>query len=343
METEFSIIVPIYNVERWLPACLDSILAQTYTDFELILVDDGSPDGCPAICDRYAAKDPRVHVIHRQNGGVTSARRAALDRARGAYIAFVDGDDWVKPHWLQTMAGCIGQNSRPDVVVFDYVQDDGRTDQPLLAAAGYYDKSRMEREIYPYMLFDRRRGGYAQLIPGYQCTKLIRRPLLLEHFVRDDAVTTFEDVAMVYECMYNAQSLFVCPQALYCYRIHQQSSLHQYDPALFAKIQRSRDYLAAHLLRQAPEMTAQANCFFAAQTIRAVGLEIRHSASLGQAARRLKADLRGTGLAGQLRLEGVSLRNRLFLLPLKCHAYYLTVLIYSARVRLYQLLHRKPA
>jgi len=95
-----SVIVPVYKVEPYLHRCVDSILNQTYTDFELILVDDGSPDGCPAICDEYAAKDSRVIVIHQPNGGVSHARNAGLDIAQGEYIAFVDSDDYIHTQML---------------------------------------------------------------------------------------------------------------------------------------------------------------------------------------------------------------------------------------------------
>ena len=96
-----SIIVPVYDVERYLPKCIDSILAQTFTDFELILVEDGSPDNCPALCDAAAEKDARVRVIHQKNGGLSAARNAGLDVARGEYIGFVDSDDFVLPQYLE--------------------------------------------------------------------------------------------------------------------------------------------------------------------------------------------------------------------------------------------------
>lgn len=94
-----SVIVPVYKVEPYLFRCIDSILAQTFTNFELILVDDGSPDGCPEICDNYASQDTRIKVLHLQNGGVSKARNAGLDAATGEYIAFCDSDDW----WDRTL------------------------------------------------------------------------------------------------------------------------------------------------------------------------------------------------------------------------------------------------
>ena len=98
-----SIIVPVYKVEAYLETCIDSILAQTFRDFELLLVDDGSPDGCPALCDQAAEKDPRVKVIHQKNGGLSAARNAGLDIARGQWIGFVDSDDFIAPEMYEQL------------------------------------------------------------------------------------------------------------------------------------------------------------------------------------------------------------------------------------------------
>ena len=102
-----SVIVPVYKVEPYLCRCVDSILAQTYTDFELILVDDGSPDNCGAICDEYAQRDSRVHVIHQENGGLSAARNAGIDwvfaNGDSKWITFVDSDDWIHPQMLEQL------------------------------------------------------------------------------------------------------------------------------------------------------------------------------------------------------------------------------------------------
>ena len=98
-----SVIVPIYMVEKYLKRCVNSLLAQSYSDFELILVDDGSPDNCGNICEEYAAKDKRIRVIHKENGGLSDARNAGLRIAKGEYIAFVDSDDWVATNYLETL------------------------------------------------------------------------------------------------------------------------------------------------------------------------------------------------------------------------------------------------
>lgn len=103
MEPLISIIVPVYKVEPFLSRCVDSIIGQTFSNFELILVDDGSPDLCGEICDRYGAMDSRIQVIHKENGGLSDARNAGLGAARGDYICFVDSDDWVSPQYLEKL------------------------------------------------------------------------------------------------------------------------------------------------------------------------------------------------------------------------------------------------
>lgn len=121
-----SVIVPIYKVENYLAACVDSILNSTYKDLEVILIDDGSPDGCPAICDRYAARDSRVQVIHQPNQGVSAARNAGLMAAKGEYIAFVDADDMIHPLMLETLLRFINRGDYDFSMVYGVmVQDKG--------------------------------------------------------------------------------------------------------------------------------------------------------------------------------------------------------------------------
>lgn len=122
-----SVIVPVYKVEPYLHRCVDSILNQTFTDFELILVDDGSPDNCGAICDEYAAKDSRIHVIHQKNGGVSAARNAGLERAFAngcQWVAFVDSDDWIHSRFLEVLHRTAVENAvMLSFCEFCYVQE----------------------------------------------------------------------------------------------------------------------------------------------------------------------------------------------------------------------------
>lgn len=116
---KFSVIVPVYNVEKYLHKCVDSILSQTFKNFECILVDDGSPDNCPRICDDYAKKDSRIKVIHKENGGLSSARNAGLDVAQGEYICFVDSDDYIAENLLKKV-GSKFEETQSDMIVFNY-------------------------------------------------------------------------------------------------------------------------------------------------------------------------------------------------------------------------------
>lgn len=118
-----SIIVPVYKVENYLQKCIDSILAQTFTDFELILVEDGSPDNCPALCDAAAEKDARVRVIHQKNGGLSAARNAGLDAAMGAWIGFVDSDDYIAPEMYEKLYRAV-QEAGAELAICDFVRVD---------------------------------------------------------------------------------------------------------------------------------------------------------------------------------------------------------------------------
>lgn len=104
---KISVIVPIYGVEDYLPKCLESIIHQTYGDLEIILIDDGSQDNCPSICEEYSLKDNRIIVVHKENGGLSSARNAGLDIATGEYVSFVDGDDWLEPRMLESLHNAV--------------------------------------------------------------------------------------------------------------------------------------------------------------------------------------------------------------------------------------------
>ena len=153
----FSVIVPIYNVERFVQQCIDSILGQTYGDFELILVNDGSTDKCPEICNVYAELDKRIRVIHKPNGGLVSARNAGVLVAKGEYVVYVDGDDWVEENWLETLNNLI-KKYKPDIINYGaYKSSDGKYENLKTANfEGFYDEVALKEEIVPYLLYDKR-------------------------------------------------------------------------------------------------------------------------------------------------------------------------------------------
>ena len=125
---QISVIVPVYKVEKYLNRCVDSILNQTFTDFEVILVDDGSPDACPQMCEEYAQKDPRVHVLHQKNGGLSAARNAGIDWAfansNSQWLTFVDSDDWIHPQMLEALLKA-AQEKHVDVSICGFQKTNG--------------------------------------------------------------------------------------------------------------------------------------------------------------------------------------------------------------------------
>lgn len=144
-----TVIVPVYRVERYLDQCVQSILSQTYRELEIILVDDGSPDGCPAMCDGYAAADSRVKVIHKKNGGVASAREAGLASAKGQYMMMVDGDDWIDS---ETVERCVywAETESVDCVLFGYVREypNRSISNPLFSEDVVYDTEEAEEKVH---------------------------------------------------------------------------------------------------------------------------------------------------------------------------------------------------
>lgn len=124
-----SVIVPVYKVEDYLDRCIRSILAQTFTDFELIIVDDGSPDGCPAMCDAWAEKDERITVIHQENQGLSAARNSGIKIAKGTYLTFIDSDDWVANDMLDILLRLIRKHDA-DISVCNFIRTDSEKDIP---------------------------------------------------------------------------------------------------------------------------------------------------------------------------------------------------------------------
>lgn len=160
MQTKVSLVIPIYNVEGQLDRCVKSIINQTYRDLEIILVDDGSKDNCPEMCDNYAKTDSRVTVVHKPNGGLPDARNAGLLIATGKYIMFVDSDDWINSNTVETLVSVM-EEKQVDFIRFGAVWDgrDGIPDGTRVKyepsqelTSGIYDKQRMENEIYPRLL-----------------------------------------------------------------------------------------------------------------------------------------------------------------------------------------------
>ena len=156
-QPKISVIVPVYKVEKTLDKCVESIIGQTYKNLEIILVDDGSPDNCPAMCDGWAEKDSRIRVIHKENGGVSSARNAALDIATGDYIGFVDSDDWIEPEMYSSLIQKISESGKNIALCSYYaVEISGERNECRCVA----DKEVLDKDDYFRFIVLGGDGGY---------------------------------------------------------------------------------------------------------------------------------------------------------------------------------------
>ena len=203
---EISIIVPVYKVEKYLDRCVETILEQTFTDFELILIDDGSPDKCPEICDSWANKDPRIKVIHKENGGAGQARNAGLDNASGKYIGFVDADDWLTKDMYEYLHALIIKEDA-DVAMCDFTRNPKELENDtlneeitVLDFKGIQDFFyRINGEASNYAIWNR----------------LYKKEVLAGIHFLEGKIT--EDVMFIYEVTKNAKKMAVSNKKKYLY------------------------------------------------------------------------------------------------------------------------------
>lgn len=213
-----SIIVPIYNVEKYIADCIKSLINQTYSDLEIILVDDGSTDNSSNICDEYAAKDSRVKVIHKKNGGLVSARKMGILVATGELIAYVDGDDWVEPDMYEKLNEKV-KAENVDIVICARYEDtkDIRKEVYQGFSEGKYDKKKLLSEIYPRMIVNDLFFEWG--INSSLCDKLFKKELILPYQLGvNDSIAWGEDAACVYPSLLKADSIYIYQKCLYHYR-----------------------------------------------------------------------------------------------------------------------------
>lgn len=231
-----SIIIPVYNSEKYLEKCIKSICNQTYKDLEIILVDDGSTDSSPAICDNLAIDDDRVIVIHKCNGGSTSARNAGLRVSHGEYIGFVDSDDWIEPEMYEVlMDECLRE--KVQIAVCNYCYEYGeRTEYVnLCIPQGVYRNNDCQKTIIRNLFFTE--DGKPRGISPALWDKLFSRDLLFQfQFDVDERTKYAEDDICVYSCLLNAEKVAFIDRTLYHYRKHLNSITGRVDDTYYEKI-----------------------------------------------------------------------------------------------------------
>lgn len=217
-----SIVIPVYNSEQYLRQCVDSVLAQTYKNLDVILVDDGSTDSSPAICDEYAARDVRVRVIHQENGGIGAARNAGIKIAKGTYIGFVDSDDWIDPLMYEYMYEKITR-TQSDIAICGYTyeyRNRSEVKQPVPAPAVYQRTEALK------MLFENK------LVQGLSCDKLFRRTIVAEDLYSEDR-TFFESCALMLRWFARAERFAIDAVPFYHYRMRLSGRLNSSNPQAY--------------------------------------------------------------------------------------------------------------
>ena len=210
---KISIIVPVYKVEQYLRRCLDSIVKQTFTDWECILVDDGSPDNSGKICDEYAEKDRRFRVFHQVNAGVSAARNKGLDEAKGEWNTFVDSDDWIENEMFAELYQCALQNQAEVVVSGCTLTNDLRKGNIFLPQLGWLN---MPKDFKWY-------------IQG-PCAKLFSRTILYEYNIQfPEGITMAEDLYFTFKVYFNVNKIYGLNKSYYNYFQNEMSAMHNFN------------------------------------------------------------------------------------------------------------------
>ena len=250
MNPLISVIVPVYNVEPYLRQCVDSILAQTYENLEIILVDDGSLDRCPQICDGYAKKDERIRVIHKENGGLSDARNAGLNIATGDYIGFVDSDDWIEPnmynHLIRTLL-----KYEADISVCGYQESNGKRILATKSMAWQEKTYTVEKAFREVLL-----SGEIMVV---MCNKLYKS--ILFNDIRFPKGETFEDHAVFYKLFEKCSCIAHSGKIGYYYRKRPGSITFSDYPSLSKQVQNNYKNLLVFLKKHYPVLI-QELCYY---------------------------------------------------------------------------------
>lgn len=237
MNPTLSVIIPVYNTEAYLNKCLESILNQTFRDFEIILVDDASTDASGTICDGYAKKYDFIKVIHKEHGGPTHTRKAGLAYAKGEYVVYMDSDDRVTPDMYEYMMEKMFKHNA-DIGICDIVIETEKSRIPLHISmpGGFYNKERLKKEIYPIMLFSEAENSPA--IAPSLCNKIIKKTILDKVLpYANENIYYGEDAVCMYPCMLDAESVYIAKDKFfYIYTQSEYSLSRKYDKRLLAKL-----------------------------------------------------------------------------------------------------------
>lgn len=244
-----SIIIPVYQVEEYLKECLDSVLNQTYKEFEVILIDDGSKDSSGKICDSYASSDTRVRVIHKENGGLMSAWIAGVQACSNDYLFFVDSDDWIDEDILEKMIVCMRKENVDLVCCNYYIEyENGKFTDKHTIPPGRYNKEEIQELIMPQLISD---GKYlSRGIRISRWAKLIKKSLIVKNLKYCNCELTIgEDMNIIVPTILTANSLYIMEDSyMYHYRMNQNSIMKKMSPNMWNQVRKLYETMSKILI-----------------------------------------------------------------------------------------------
>lgn len=317
----FSVIVPVYKVEKYLPNCIESVLNQTFTDFELILVDDGSPDNCPEICENYKKKDDRIKVVHKPNGGLASARKAGIKVAKGDYVFNLDSDDLIENDTLECAYNII-KDTNCEIVSFSYrwvkngqtvnITNDGLDE-------GLYTGKCIERHIFPKLLMDKNMNHVSYYLSG----KAVKREFLTPYQLNvDEKISLGEDLCCIVSCYLHTKSVYISKKAAYLYTVRNDSISKEFNTKQIHLIEDVINEISKNDIEKVVDIKEQLcrySCFMCF-TILASAAEGNYFKSIKAIKENIINSLHGEKISCA-EFENISLKSRIsiFLMKKKCY------------------------
>lgn len=328
-----SIIIPVYNVEKYLPTCLNSVCNQTKRDIEIILVDDGSTDASGNICDKWAKNDNRVCVIHKDNGGLMSAWKSGVKIASGDYVGFVDSDDWIDSDMYETLYNSAVQND-VDIVCcclnFEYPNGQSHLEK-IDFSPKRFSHSEIIKSIYPILLYNSK--THHRGVSPNRVTKLYRRSLLNSIICYcDDDISIGEDLLTTFSYMTRAKSImFLSDYHPYHYRINPNSMIQKYAQEKYQRIRMLKTCLERVNTNSIYDFTKQINADHIQLMLAQLDCEMLYSGSNHKELRkRLELFYGDKSFQSALSIcgiKGLSPKNKLYINLLKFHLYDLLIFI----------------
>lgn len=317
----FSVIVPVYKVEEYLPLCIESVLNQTFSDFELILVDDGSPDTCPEICEKYAEKDSRIKVIHKSNGGLASARRAGIKVALGDYVFNLDSDDLIELDTLEC-AHKIITDTNCEIVSFAYNWvKNGKTVNITHdnLDEGLYTQKEIQEFVYPKLFMDKDMLHVSYYLSG----KAIKREFLTPHQLNvSEKISLGEDFCCVVPCYLNAKSVYISKKAAYLYTVRENSLSKEFNTKQIFLVEDVINEISANNTEKILDFNEQISRYscFMCFTILASAAEGNHFKKINEIKENIKNSIHNEKISKAC-FENITIKSRVAIFLMKKNCY----------------------